>query len=206
MSAVRLLIADDHVFYREGVKSMLGAAGSGVAVVGEAGTGEDAIRLVGSLRPDVVLMDLKMPGLSAHPATAVLVLTMFDDESVFAAIRAGARGYLLKDATVEELRRAVEAVHRGEAIFSPSVATRLLRYVAAGTGPRPAGPFPDLTDRERDILRLLTQGCTNAEVADRLGLTTKTVRNYVSNVLTKLQVSDRAQAVVKARDAGFPPT
>ena len=214
---IRLLIADDHVFYREGVKSMLTASGSGgdIAVVGEAATGDEAVAQAAELDPDVILMDLRMPGLTgieatrrvvaAQPEVAVLILTMFDDDSVFAAMRAGARGYLLKDATLGDLIRAVTAAHHGEAIFSPSVAQRLIRHFAQERAPRDTGPFPQLTDRERDILQLIVRGRTNADIAQELGLTPKTVRNYVSTVLVKLQVQDRSQAVVKARDAGFPP-
>jgi DNA-binding NarL/FixJ family response regulator len=212
MGVIRVLVADDHVFYREGVKTMLGASDHEIAVVGEAATGDEAVRQTFALSPDVVLMDLKMPGLTGVEATrriassvAVLVLTMFDDDSVFAAMRAGARGYLLKDATLDDLARAITAVHRGEAIFSPAVAARLHRYFSADSA-AVAFPFPDLTERERDILAQLVHGRSNVEIAERLHLTPKTVRNYVSSILAKLQVRDRAQAIVKARDAGFPPS
>ncbi|MEV6416748.1 response regulator transcription factor [Kribbella sp. NPDC051718] len=208
---IRLLIADDHVFYREGVKTMLGALSEVVAVVGEAASGEEAVRATAELTPDVVLMDLRMPGMNgieatrkivaARPQIAVLVLTMFDDESVFAALRAGARGYLLKDASVDDLIRAVTAVHHGEAIFSPAIADRLVRYFNRPV--RTSEVLPELTDREREILALIVQGRGNAQIAQALTLTPKTVRNYVSNVLGKLQVHDRAQAIVRAREAGF---
>lgn len=208
---IRLLVADDHVFYREGVKTMLGALSDVVAVVGEAASGEEAVRAAAALAPDVVLMDLRMPGLNgieatrkivaADPRIAVLVLTMFDDDSVFAAIRAGARGYLLKDASVDDLIRAVIAAHHGEAIFSPAIAERLVRYF--NRPHRSPGVLPELTDREREILALIVLGRTNGQIAQELALTPKTVRNYVSNVLSKLQVRDRAQAVVKAREVGF---
>lgn len=210
---IRLLVADDHVFYREGVKTMLGALSDVVVVVGESASGEDAIRAAAELTPDVVLMDLRMPGMNgidatrqivaADPRIAVLVLTMFDDDSVFAAIRAGARGYLLKDASVDDLIRAVTAVHHGEAIFSPAIGERLVRYFNRPQASRAPGVLPELTDREREILGLIVQGRTNTQIAQSLALTPKTVRNYVSNVLAKLQVHDRAQAVVRAREAGF---
>jgi DNA-binding NarL/FixJ family response regulator len=208
---IRLLIADDHVFYREGVKTMLGALTEVVAVVGESASGEEVVRAAAELAPDVVLMDLRMPGMNgieatrqivaADPRIAVLVLTMFDDDSVFAALRAGARGYLLKDASVDDLIRAVTAVHHGEAIFSPAIADRLVRYFNRPV--RTSEVLPELTDREREILALIVQGRGNAQIAQALTLTPKTVRNYVSNVLGKLQVHDRAQAIVRAREAGF---
>ncbi len=213
MEPVRLLIADDHPFYREGVRTMLSMAPE-IEIAGEAASGDEAISRAATLQPDVILMDLKMPGLNGVEATrrilhtsphiGVLVLTMFEaDESVFAAMRAGARGYLLKDADQEELVRAVQAVSRGEAIFSPAIAQRLIRYFAAL---RPAAAdlaFPELTDREREILQLIAQGHSNAEIADRLLLRTKTVQNHVSNIFSKLQVADRAHAIVRAREAGL---
>jgi DNA-binding NarL/FixJ family response regulator len=183
-------------------------------VVGEATTGEDAARLAGELQPDVVLMDIQMPGLGgiaatrqillASPHIRVLVVTMFaDDASVFAAMRAGARGYVLKDAEKGEIVRAIRAVAGGEAIFSPAIAARVIAFLAAGAPAAPAGAFPELTDRERTILQLLGQGATNAAIASRLGLQTKTVANYVSTIFGKLQVADRAAAVVRAREAGL---
>ena len=213
-SPTRIVLADDHAFYREGVKAMLAAADAPVEVAGEAATGAEAIEQTLALQPDVVVMDLAMPGMSGleatrrilaeQPGIAVLVLTMADDDSVFAAIRAGARGYLLKDASIDELVRAVVAVRDGQAIFSPSSAGRVLDAVAGRHGPSAAQPFPDLTERERDVLALLTVGRSNAEIAAELQLTLKTVRNYVSAVLVKLGARDRTQAVVRARDAGFP--
>ncbi len=211
MENIRLLVADDHAFYREGVKSMLNGK-AGVTVIGEAASGDEAVAAALSVRPDVVLMDLNMPGLNGieatrkilarEPQARILVLTMFDDESVFAAIRAGARGHLLEDATVDDLLRAVTAVHRGEAIFSPASAEKLMRYFAQTRVNTTA--FPALTEREHDVLLLIAQGHSNTEIAELLSLTHKTVRNYVSNIFDKLQVADRAHAIVKARDAGFP--
>ena len=213
MEPIHVLIADDHPLYREGVRKMLGVA-SDIEIVGEAASGEDAIERALSLQPDVILMDLKMPGLNgieatrrilyASPRIGVLVLTMFEtDETVFAAVRAGARGYLLKDADQEEVLRAVKAVSRGEAIFSPAIAERLIHYFAALKPTTADMAFPELTDREREILRLIAQGHSNSEIAERLLLSIKTVQNHVSNIFSKLQVADRAQAIIRARDAGL---
>jgi DNA-binding NarL/FixJ family response regulator len=213
MESIRLLIADDHAFYREGVRTMLSAIPE-TEVMGEAATGDEVIALALALQPDVILMDLKMPGLNGIEATrrilhtspriGVLVITMFeDDDSVFAAMRAGARGYLLKDADQDELVRAVKAVYRGEAIFSSSIAQRLIHYFAALPQTASAMAFPDLTEREREILQMIAQGDSNAAIARQLVLSTKTVQNHVSNIFSKLQVADRAQAIVRARDAGL---
>ena len=210
MTPMRVLIADDHLFYREGLRVMLGAVPE-IQLVGEAATGDEAIERALALQPDVVLMDLKMPGASGIEATrrivrespriGVLVLTMFDDDSVFAAMRAGARGYLLKDARLEDVVRAIDAVGRGEAIFSPSVAGRLLAYFANN---RPVTmAFPELTAREHEILALIAHGRTNEQIAAQLVVSIKTVRNHVSTIFSKLQVADRAQAVVRAREAGL---
>ena len=210
MTPMRVLIADDHLFYREGLRVMLGAVPE-IQLVGEAATGDEAIERALALQPDVVLMDLKMPGASGIEATrrivrespriGVLVLTMFDDDSVFAAMRAGARGYLLKDARLEDVVRAIDAVGRGEAIFSPSVAGRLLAYFASN---RPVTmAFPELTEREHEILGLIAHGRTNEQIAEQLVVSIKTVRNHVSTIFSKLQVADRAQAVVRAREAGL---
>jgi len=213
MDPIRVLIADDHPFYREGVRTMLSVAWE-IEIVGEAANGDETIAQAESLQPDVILMDLKMPGVNGIEATrrilrtsphiGVLVLTMFEaDESVFAAMRAGARGYLLKDVGQEELVRAIKAVSRGEAIFSPAIAQRLIHYFAALRPMAADLAFPELTDREREILQLIAQGHGNAEIAERLLLRTKTVQNHVSNIFSKLQVSDRVQAVVRAREAGL---
>ena len=210
MAPIRVLIADDHLFYREGLRVMLGAVPE-IQLVGEAATGDEAIERALALEPDVVLMDLKMPGatgieatrriLRERPNIGVLVLTMFDDDSVFAAMQAGARGYLLKDARLEDVVRAIDAVGRGEAIFSPSIAQRLLSYFATN---RPAAvTFPELTEREREILALIAHGRTNEQIAEQLVVSIKTVRNHVSTIFSKLQVADRAQAVVRAREAGL---
>ncbi len=207
----RVLVVEDHPLFRKGVVALLDALDD-LAVVGTAGSGEEAVDLVTDLRPDVVLMDLQLPGMSgieatraivgARPGVAVLVLTLFEDEeSVFLALRAGARGYVLKDADEEELIAAIRAVHRGEAIFSRAVAERVLAYFAA---PRPAPKvFPALTDREREILELIAQGRPNPAIARALSLSPKTVANYVSAIFAKLQVADRAEAMIRAREAGL---
>ena len=213
MDPLRILIADDHPVFRRGLRAML-AALPDFEIVGEATTGEEAVARAAELQPDVALMDLQMPGgdgieatrriAETSPQVRVLVLTLFeDDDSVFAALRAGARGYVLKDTDEEELARAIRAVGGGEAIFSPAVATRVLAYFAA---PRPTAPpraFPSLTDREREILDLIAQGHPNPSIARQLSLSTKTVGNYVSNVFGKLQVADRAEAIIRAREAGL---
>lgn len=213
METLRILVAEDHPLFRKGMISLLKSMPD-FEVAGEATTGEEAVARAADLQPDVVLMDLQMPGgngigatrkiLQDSPSVRVLVVTLFEDEdSVFMALRAGARGYILKDADEEEMVRAIRAVGRGEAIFSPQVATRVLAYFAA---PRPTAPpkaFPTLTDREREILRLIAQGHSNPAIAKQLSLSTKTVGNYVSNIFTKLQVADRAQAIIRAREAGL---
>jgi DNA-binding NarL/FixJ family response regulator len=212
MEKIAILIADDHPMFRFGMRARLGAEPD-LTVVGEAGSGEEAIELAARLAPDVVLMDLNLPGMNgieatrllreSVPAVAVLVVTMFDDDSVFAAMRAGARGYLLKDAEAEETVRAIRAVANGEAIFSPSVARRLMGFFAAPPATIPAPTFPELTEREREVLELLAQGYTNAAIANRLFLSPKTARNYVSSIFGKLQVADRTEAIMRARQAGL---
>ena len=210
---VRIVVADDHPLYRRGLSALLSGQ-EGWAVVAEEVDGVGAVTAAHAWQPDVVVMDLRMPGLDGIEATrrivatsphvAVLVLTMYDDDaSVFAAMRAGARGYLLKGADQAEIVRAVGAVADGEAIFGASVAARILEFFAA---PRPRGTevvFPQLTAREHEVLDLLAAGRSNAELAAMLVLSPKTVRNHVSNIFSKLQVADRAQAIVLARDAGL---
>ena len=209
---IRIVVADDHPIVREGLRALVEAT-PGIELLGEATNGDEAVELARRVRPDVVLMDLAMPGRNGIEATrviaangwasAVLILTMFgDDESIFAAMRAGARGYLLKDAGHDEMRRAIEAVGGGEAIFGAGVAQRMVGFFARA---RELGvqPFPDLTDREREVLEELARGVGNATIALRLGISLKTVRNHVSTILSKLMVVDRAQAIVRAREAGF---
>ncbi|OHV28778.1 response regulator [Pseudofrankia sp. EUN1h] len=209
---MRVLVVDDHPLFREGLTIAIETMPD-VEVVGEAGDGDEAVEATGRLAPDIVVMDLHMPGtngidatrriVGAHPGVAVLVLTMLDgDDSVFAAMRAGARGYLLKGADRQEIARALRAVAAGEVVFSAAIASRVLAWFASG-GRAPLAPFPELTDREREILDLVARGLTNPAIARRLHLSDKTIRNHVSNVFTKLQVADRAEAVARARDAGL---
>jgi DNA-binding NarL/FixJ family response regulator len=212
----RVLLADDHPVYRDGLRLMLDSTGE-VEVVGPAPDGAAAVETAARLRPDVVVMDLQMPRLggveatrrilAARPETGVLVLTMHeDDESVFAAMLAGARGYLLKGADQNEILRAVSAVAAGEVIFGPALAGRVSAYFARIAVARPAdAPFPQLTGRERDVLELIALGLSNPAIAERLGLSPKTVRNNVSNIFAKLQVANRAEAMAQARDAGLGP-
>jgi DNA-binding NarL/FixJ family response regulator len=213
MEPITVIIADDHQFFRDGVRALLDAQPD-MECVGEAATGDEVIRLSAEVQPDVVLMDVQMPGMSGVEATRqivssspqirVLVVTMFeDDHLVFAAMRAGARGYLLKGTRHEDMVRAIRAVGSGDAIFSPAIAAKLVDYFAALQPSSPTQVFPDLSSREREILALLAQGYKNAEIADRLVISPKTVRNYVSNIISKLQVADRAQAILRAKDAGF---
>jgi DNA-binding NarL/FixJ family response regulator len=214
MTAIRVLIVDDHPLFRDGIRALLDALPDAEAV-GEASDGRIAVELAATLTPDVVLMDLHLPVMNgieatrrivaAQPSVAVLILSMSDDdESVFAAMRAGARGYVLKGADHEEIHRAIVAAAAGEAIFGPEVARRLM---ALFTAPRTRGPgsdaFPELTERELEILELIARGTSNPVIAERLGLSLKTVRNHVSSILNKLQVVDRASAIVRAREAGL---
>jgi DNA-binding NarL/FixJ family response regulator len=209
MTAIRVIVADDHPLFRSGIATSL-AAVPDIELVGEADSGDVAVSRTAELQPDVVLMDLQMPGMNGIDATraigrevphaSVLVLTMFeDDDSVFAAMRAGARGYLLKGAGQDDVERAIRSVAAGEAVFGAAVAARLLGYFAAP----PETSFPDLTEREREVLELLAAGKSNQTIATELVLSVKTVRNHVSNVFTKLRVTDRSAAIVKARDAGL---
>ena len=208
-----VVIADDHPVFRGGLKALLASAGD-IDVVGDAATGDEAVSLAAELLPDVAVMDLNMPGgingieatrnITEHsPSVRVLILTMFDDdESVFAALRAGAAGYLLKDAEHDDVVRAVRAIARGEVIFGPGVAQRVQAFFAGGR-PVPESPFPQLTTREIEILDLVAAGENNATIARRLGIATKTVRNSTSNIFLKLHAADRAQAIIRARDAGL---
>lgn len=216
MEPIRILITDDHTLFRDGLRALLDSAAD-AEVIGEAASGEEAVAKAAALQPDAVLMDIQMPGLNgieatrrilrASPHIGVIVVTMFEDEdSVFAAVRAGARGYILKGADQSEMLRAVRAVASGEALFGPKVARRLMEFFANLREAAPeiaAQVFPELTDRERQVLNLIAQGHNNSAIAERLSLSPKTVRNHVSNIFSKLQVADRAQAIVRARDAGL---
>jgi len=213
---IRVLVADDHPVFRRGMRAILGAEPD-TELVGEATDGEEAVARTIELRPDVILMDLNMPKVSgieatrrileASPDTAILMLSMFeDDKSIFAAMRAGAHGYVLKGADGAETLRAIHAVASGEAIFSPTITRRLTEYFATlGGDPNTssARAFPNLTEREHGILSLIAEGYTNTAIASRLYLSPKTVRNYVSSIFTKLEVSDRPEAIVRAREAGL---
>jgi DNA-binding NarL/FixJ family response regulator len=210
---IRLLIADDHPLYRDGMHGLLDSV-TDTEVIGEASTGEEAITLAENLQPDVILMDIKMPGinglqamreiLNTSPHICILIVSMLeDDDSVFAAMRAGARGYVPKGANQAEMLRAIRAVANGEAIFGPGIAQRLIGFFSASRPSVAPKIFPELTDREGEILGLIAQGRTNQEIAEQLVLSLKTVRNHVSNIFSKLQVADRAQAIIRARDAGL---
>jgi DNA-binding NarL/FixJ family response regulator len=209
---LRVLVADDHPVFRDGLRLALAGA-PGVEVVGEVANGIDAVTATAELRPDVVLMDLHMPGLSgieatrrivaADPQAAVVVLTMLeDDESVVGALRAGARGYLLKESSCADIVRAIESVARNQAVLGSTVAQRFIGYLAEG---RRSGEvaFPQLTEREREVLELVAEGHSNQVIAARTFLNNKTVRNHVSNIMSKLQASSRAEMIVRAREAGL---
>lgn len=209
---IRVLIADDHTLFREGLAALLKSI-PGLDVVATVENGSRAIELAAQLQPDVILMDLQMPGINGIEATrqivaasshiGVIVVTMFeDDDSVFSAMRAGARGYILKGADQNDILRAIQAVARGEALFGPSIAARLMDYFNPSSQTPPQA-FPELTGREHEILELIAQGANNAEIAARLNISQKTVRNHVSNIFNKLQVTDRVQAALRARQAGM---
>jgi DNA-binding NarL/FixJ family response regulator len=217
MKPIRVLIADDHVLFREGVNAILRSVPD-IELVGEVGTGQEALTLTSDLKPDVILMDIQMPDLNGvdaterilktHPDAGIIIVTMLeDDDSLFSAMRAGARGYVLKGADKAEMLKSIRAVAEGEALFGPAIATRLLNLFHD----KPALPksetsvtlFPDLTDREREILACIAHGDTNSEIAEQLTISLKTVRNHVSSIFNKLQVTNRAQAAIRARDAGL---
>lgn len=213
MNELRVLIADDHPLFRKGMRTLLESMPD-IVVAGEATTGAETFEQATALKPDLVLMDLQMPeggGLeatrrltAADPQIHILVVTLYeDDDSVFAALRAGARGYILKDADEEEMMRAIRAIGKGEAIFSPAIAARLMNYFAGTRTIVSPEIFPELTEREREILQLIARGESNATIAEQLSISLKTVRNHVSNIYNKLQVADRAQAAIRAREAGL---
>ena len=208
---IRLLLVDDHPLFTEGLRELL-AFHDDLDVVGVTDSADKALTQIGPLAPDVVLMDLQMPGLDGvaatrritarHPATAVLALTMYDDDaSVLAVLRAGARGYVLKGAHQAELVAAIRAVARGEAVFGAQVADRVLAHFTTPPAQRPV--LPELTGRERQILAMLGSGQTTSDIATHLELAPKTVRNHLSNIFAKLRVADRTQAILRARDAGL---
>ncbi len=217
MDRIRILIADDHTLFREGLRALLNTIPD-VEVAGEAATGTEVIEQAAALLPDVILMDIQMPKLNGIEATyrilhtsphiGIIVVTMLEDsDSVFAAMRAGARGYVLKGADKTEMLQAIRAVSRGEALFGPAIARRLKSFFqelqADSRTAMPARAFPEITDREYEVLDLIAQGHNNKQIAERLTLSPKTVSNHISNIFSKLQVADRAQAIVRARQAGL---
>lgn len=213
LNMIKTIIADDHQLFRDGLKALLDSTPD-TEVIGEASSGEEVVVLANKLRPNVILMDLQMPGVNGIEATQritmdnpqinILILTMFDDDqSVFAALRAGARGYVLKGVKHDEMLRAVRAAASGEAIFSPGIAQRMMSFFATARPAESPRAFPDLTVREREILDLLARDYSNADIAGELVISPKTVRNHVSNILSKLQVADRREAGSVARDAGL---
>jgi DNA-binding NarL/FixJ family response regulator len=209
---IGILIADDHPVFRFGLRALLESQPD-MVVLAEAESGEESIRMAQSLQPEIVLMDVNMPGLNGieatrriiekSPNTAVLIISMFDDDTVFTAMQAGARGYLIKGAQGDETLRAIRSVANGEVIFSSGVAKQMMAYFAKGMKTVADAPFPDLTSREREILELLAQGLTNSAIAESLVLSPKTIRNQVSNIFSKLQVATRSEAIIKAREAGL---
>ncbi|MGD8632947.1 MAG: response regulator transcription factor [Anaerolineales bacterium] len=213
MEPIQLYIADDHQLFRDGLRALLRSIDD-IEIVGESSDGATAIEQVTEIQPDVVLMDIQMPGVNGIEATrkisatsphiGIIILTMFnDDDSVFAAMRAGARGYILKGADQHEMLRTIRAVFEGEALFGPAIADRLMDFFT-GLSPRSSPDlFPELTEREHEVLELIARGHNNQEIADELVIANKTVRNHVSNIFSKLQVADRAQAIIRAREAGM---
>ncbi len=210
---IRILIADDHQLFRDGLKALLESA-SDMSVIGEATTGDEVVGLAAELNPDMILMDVQMPGINGIEATRrivaednrvkLLILTMFDDDqTIFAAMRAGALGYVLKGVKHDEMLRAVRAVASGEAIFSPGVAERMVAFFQEMHPQLKGIAFPELTEREREVLALIARDYKNADIASELVISPKTVRNHVSNILGKLQVADRTEAAAKAREAGL---
>jgi len=217
MKLIRVLIVDDHALFREGVNAILKSVPD-IEIIGEAGNGQDALTLASDLNPDVILMDIQMPDINGVEATqrilkirpdvGIIIVTMLDDDdSLFSAMRAGARGYVLKGADKAEMLKSIRSVASGEALFGPAIAIRLLNLFhnnpAQPKSESPSTAFPDLTDREREILSFIARGDTNTEIAEQLTISLKTVRNHVSNIFNKLQVVNRAQAALRARDAGL---
>lgn len=214
MKSIKIIVVDDHNLFREGLISLLEAAPE-TAVVGQAGNGKEAIAQAKKTTPDVILMDIMMPEMNGIEATkqiladqpqiGIIILTMLeDDDSLFAAMCAGARGYILKGADKAEVLSTINAVAEGQALFGPAIANRLTTFFQRGVGRDTAvTPFPELTDREREILTLIATGKNNSEIATQLHISSKTVSNHISNIFNKLQVADRAQAIIKARDAGL---
>lgn len=217
MENIHLLIVDDHTLFREGLRALFSTI-EDIDLVGEATTGKEAIELAEEIQPDVILMDIDMPGISGVQATRsilrktpsigiVMVTMLEDDASVFSAMRAGARGYVLKGAQPDELVQTIRAVARGQVLFGPAIATRMMRFFneqeAQFRATLPEEAFPELTPRELEVLELIAEGDKNREIAEKLVISSKTVRNHITNIFSKLQVADRTQAILKARDAGL---
>jgi DNA-binding NarL/FixJ family response regulator len=217
MEKIRLLVADDHALFREGLQALFSAT-PGIEIVGEAASGEETAALAEKLLPDIILMDINMPDmdgiqatrriLRANPTIGVIMVTMLEeDASLFAAMRAGARGYVLKGAHHQELLQTVQAVASGQVLFGPSTASRIMGFfqeIEADIKPSlPEDVFPELTPRELEVLKLIAHGTNNSQIAEQLVITDKTVRNHITSIFSKLQVADRAQAIIKARDAGL---
>jgi DNA-binding NarL/FixJ family response regulator len=217
MDTIRLLVADDHALFREGLQALFSTT-PGIEIVGEAASGEETVALAEALLPDIILMDINMPDVDGIQATrrvlrsnqtiGVIMVTMLeDDAALFSAVRAGARGYVLKGAHHEELLQTVRAVANGQVLFGPSTASRIMGFfqdIEAEVKPsQPEESFPELTPRELEVLYLIAQGANNQQIAERLVITDKTVRNHITSVFSKLQVADRAQAIIKAREAGL---
>ncbi len=217
METIRLLVADDHALFREGLRALFSAT-PGIQIVGEAATGEETVAMAEKHQPDIILMDINMPGvngieatrriLRAHPALGVIMVTMLeDDASLFSAMRAGARGYVLKGAHHQELLQTIRVVAEGQAIFGAPIATRIRNFFehfeADLKSTLPGEAFPELTPRELEVLELIAQGVNNSQIAQKLVVTDKTVRNHITSIFSKLQVADRAQAIIMAKDAGM---
>jgi DNA-binding NarL/FixJ family response regulator len=212
MELIQILLADDHTLFRNGMQALLGLYPD-IQVVGEASTGEEAILKSEELQPDIILMDIRMPGINGIEATrriihtspniCIIIVTMFeDDDSIFSALRAGARGYILKDANKEEVLRVIRAVASGDSSFSPEIAKRMMHFFSR-LQPAPGQMFPELTRREREILDLIARGENNAGISQHLVLSPHTVRNHISNIFSKLQIANRAEAIIRAREAGL---
>jgi DNA-binding NarL/FixJ family response regulator len=210
MEIIRVLIADDHTIFRKGVRALLNSLPN-MEVVGEAEDGEAVIQMANELQPDVILMDIQMPNMNGVEATrqivndnsdiGIIMLTMFDDDnSTFSAMRAGAKGYILKGASQSEMIRSIEGVANGQAVFGAGVAMQMVNFFA---NTKASDPFPELTEREHEVLKLIADGHSNSEIAEALVISPKTLRNHISNIFAKLQVTDRMQAIKRARDAGL---